>query len=214
MMGIMDYFREKFLDSRDGDFIPLEQDSEDDDTAFIFGQPSGPLILMYAVPDSIDDEELQEMIQDGMPQRDVNGVVIRRILGMDVNGLGGDALLDASVGEALVMVMGDKIMSSSDDKAIAKSNNDGKFVFGSQEEKLVGPCPVLYFSGVSNAEMMDTYRIIANEIYQETNGIHWPACAKVVQPAMEKSLRQVLLEISRDHADAMMMRRGETEEGD
>ena len=32
------------------------------------------------------------------------------------------------------------------------------------------PCPVLYFSGVTNTEMMTTYRIIANEIYQETDG--------------------------------------------
>jgi hypothetical protein len=31
---------------------------------------------------------------------------------------------------------------------------------------------------------------------------------------MEKSLRQVLSEISRDHADAMMMRRVEAEKGD
>ncbi len=207
-MGMMDYFQEMFLDSRDGDFVPLEQGSDDD--AFV-GQPSssGPLILMYAVPDSIDDEELHEMVQDGMPQRVVvaregsgsrSGVVIRRILGMDENGLGGDALLDTSVAEALDMVMGGK-MSSSNDRATAKSEQ-------------VGPCPVLYFSGVSNKEMMDTYRIIANEIFQESHGRHWPACAKVVQPAMEKSLRQVLSEISRDHADAMMMRRVETEKGD
>ena len=74
-----------------------------------------------------------------------------------------------------------------------------------------GPCPVLYFSGVTNAEMMDTYRIVADEVYRETNGSRWPACAKVVPPAMGKSMRQVLEEISGDHADAMKMAREEAE---
>ncbi len=33
--------------------------------------------------------------------------------------------------------------------------------------------------------------------------MHWPACAKVVPLALEKSMRQVLSEIMGDHADAM-----------
>ena len=212
-MGLVDYFREKFLDSRDGDFIPLEQV---DDTAF----GPGPLILMYAIPNSIDDEELRDMVQDGMPRRVVvregggsssSSVIIRRISGMDENGSGGDEeLLDASVGEALGMVMGESTQSSST-RSTAKYPHD--LIVGSSPEQ-VGPCPVLYFSGVSNTEMMETYRIIANEIYQETKGVHWPACAKVVRPAMEKSLRQVLSEISSDHEDAMKMRREDAEEID
>jgi len=209
-MGLVDYFREKFLDSRDGDFIPLEQS---DDT--VFGP--GPLILMYAIPNSIEDEELHDMVQDGMPQRVVvregggsssSSVIIRRISGIDENGSGGDEeLLDASVGEALNKVMGES-MQSSNIRSTAKYPGDMIVVSSSEQ---VGPCPVLYFSGVSNTEMMETYRIIANEIYQETNGLHWPACAKVVRPAMEKSLRQVLSEISSDHADAMKMRREDAE---
>jgi len=51
--------------------------------------------------------------------------------------------------------------------------------------------------------MMDTYRIMVNEIYAETGGAHWPACAKAVPGAMGKSLRQVISEILGDHADAM-----------
>ena len=47
---------------------------------------------------------------------------------------------------------------------------------------------------------------MANKIYEETNGVHWLACAKVVPPAMDKSMRRVMLEISGDHADAMRMR--------
>ncbi|KAL3767076.1 hypothetical protein ACHAW5_005636 [Stephanodiscus triporus] len=68
-----------------------------------------------------------------------------------------------------------------------------------------GPCPVIYFSGVTNAEMMDTYKILANKIYSETNGAQWPACAKAVPGAIGKSLEQVITEISGDHADAMRM---------
>lgn len=55
--------------------------------------------------------------------------------------------------------------------------------------------------------MMETYQIMANEIFEETGGVHWPACAKAVPPAAGKSLRQVIGEISGDHADAMRMRR-------
>ena len=61
--------------------------------------------------------------------------------------------------------------------------------------------------------MMNTYRIIANEIYEESNGVHWPACAKAVAPALTKSLRRVLSEISGDHAEAMKLQRG-AEEGE
>ena len=53
--------------------------------------------------------------------------------------------------------------------------------------------------------MMDTYKILANEIYSETNGAQWPACAKAVPGAVGKSLKQVITEISGDHADAMRM---------
>ena len=63
--------------------------------------------------------------------------------------------------------------------------------------------PILYFSGISNSEMMKTYNIIAGEIYQETQGAAKAACAKVVTPALKKNFRQLLEEISGDHAEAM-----------
>lgn len=186
-MGLFDFIQEKFLDSRQDDFVPLDQGGDDN----ICGP--GPLLLMYAVPESIDDNEFKDMIGDGMPGKAKEGVVIRRLSGMNADGDGGDFLLDLSVGEALNEAM--KSSSIAPGKSIMKSPMGDD------------PCPVLYFSGVSNAEMMATYRIIAREIYDETGGRHWPACAKVVLPAMGKSLRRVLNEISSDHAEAMRIRR-------
>ena len=189
-MGIFDFIQENFLDSRDGDFIPLK--NSDDDTP-------GPLILMYAVPDSMDDEEFMDMIEDGMGAKDEHGVVIQRIAGtVDCENY---ELLDLTVGEALTKAMKDGTSAAPSSSpfvsAIADYNNTH--------------CPVLLFSGISNTDMMSTYRIVANEIYEETGGVHWPACAKVVKPAMSKSLRQVLEEISGDHAEAMRIQREEAE---
>ena len=190
-MGLLDYIQENFLSSRSNDFIPLQE--SDDET---YGP--GPLIILYAIPSSMDDEELLDMIEDGMPQRKRDKVVLQRISGMDAND-DDDGLLDLTVEEAL-----DKIMvMQSDAKTYAKPT------VGASTSS--NECPVLYFSGVTNTEMMDTYKIIANEIYEETGGVHWPACAKVVQPAMEKSMRRVLTEISGDHEDAMKIRREEAE---
>ena len=181
-MGLFDFFQNKFLDDREGDFVKLET------TGDSFGP--GPLLLAYAVPGSIETEELRDMASDGMPRRDE--VKIRRISGtLDEIELGGDALLDLTVGDAL-----EKAMNEQQPTVVVSDQ---------------GPCPVLYFSGVTNQEMMETYNIMASEIYQETQGVHWPACAKVVEPALTKSLRQVLTEISGDHADAMRMRREDAE---
>lgn len=186
-MGLFDDLRSRFLDSRvEGDFVPLARDDSD-----AFGP--GPLVLLYAVPATMDDAELRDMVTDGMPRR--TDVVIRRLSEMDEDGEGGDDLLDATVGEALAAAM-------------AGGTSAPPVVFPKEE---AGPCPVLYFSGVSNSEMMDTYGILSNEIYEETRGVHWPACAKVVPPAMGKSMRQVLTEISGDHTDAMRMRKEEAE---
>ncbi|KAL7546305.1 hypothetical protein ACHAWF_009634 [Thalassiosira exigua] len=197
-MGLLDFVKENFLSSREGDFVPL--DRGDDES---FGP--GPLVLMYAVPSSMDDDEIWDMVEDGMPRRDGGSVIVRRIAGMDADGSRGDALLDRTVGGALDEAMAKGGSRPSGDAAVNPS---------AVESIEGGPCPVLYFSGVTNAEMMETYRIVANEIYEETGGVHWPACAKVVRPAMEKSLRQVLTEISGDHADSMRMRREESEEAE
>lgn len=193
-MGLLDYFQENFLSSRSDDFIPLQE--SDDET---YGP--GPLIILYAIPSSMDDdEELLDMIEDGMPKRRRDEVVLQRISGMDAND-DDDGLLDLTVEEAL-----DKVMVMQSD---AKTDAKPTITVGGASTSSYQECPVLYFSGVTNTEMMDTYKIIANEIYEETGGVHWPACAKVVQPAMEKSMRRVLTEISGDHEDAMKIRREE-----
>ena len=206
-MGIMDYIQNNvpFLNSREGDFIPLNKDSAEEDTL------GPPVVLLYEVPETIDMEEFGDMVCDGMPCRTVvdgltnndnddgrgeSSVVIRRI-----DGLKGEELLDCSVQDAL-----EKLVHSDHDTRKSPSiptPPSSNIIVSSPPTTAEGPCPVLYFSGVTNKEMMDTYNIIANEIYQETNGVHWPACAKVVKPALEKTMRQVLEEISGDHADAM-----------
>jgi hypothetical protein len=127
-----------------------------------------------------------------------------------------DELLDLSVGEALDRAMAEKRVPPAPAAAAVPAADPAsagrRTVVGAAppppppaagRRRRRQPCPVLYFSGVTNAEMMDTYRIMANEIYAETDGAHWPACAKAVPGAMGKSLRQVISEISGDHADAM-----------
>jgi hypothetical protein len=223
MGGLFDYVRENFfLDSRQGDFVPLKRGGVGDDDDGAFGP--GPLILLYAVPETmLDDDELLDMVEDGMPSRQRGGVVVRRISGMIKEGEGDidfddrDDLLVLSVLEALERAMSERAPPTAPttgsfvataDSILAERSFTGVVSppsMAQQRQRSVGPCPVLYFSGVTNEEMMDTYRIIANEIYSETSGVHWPACAKVVPNAMGKSLGQVITEISGDHADAMRM---------
>ena len=156
------------------------------------------------------------MVGDGMPLRNVvdglttgdGEVMIRRVEGMDEDGLDNE-LLDFSVQDALNRVATTPTSSATSTTTTQLSPSPTSIVTSPSS---TGPCPVLYFSGVSNKEMMDTYNIIANEIYAETNGVHWPACAKVVRPALDKSLRQVLEEISGDHADAMRQGKDADEE--
>ncbi len=210
MMGIIDFLQNNtpFLNSREGDFIPLDKDEEEDDTI------GPPVVVLYAVPNSMDDEEFCDMVDDGMPRRKVvdglttgeNEVMIRRLDGMDEFGEGGDELLDFSVQDALNRVVQDAATT----QILTTTAPSTTTAIVTSPSSSTTPCPVLYFSGVSNKEMMDTYNIIANEIYAETNGVHWPACAKVVPPALEKSMRQVLEEINGDNADAM--RHGKDEE--
>jgi len=201
-MGVVDFLRGKLArKEEEGDFIRI--DRGDDDT---FGP--GPLILMYAVPDTMDDGKLKDMVENSIPGRVKEGIVIRRMSGMGMNREGGnDALLDLTVEEALNEAMG--VQSNRDTAAPSLVGVPAEKPTTSPEED--GPCPVLYFSGISNSEMMETYETISNEIYEETSGVHWPACAKVVPPAMAKSMRWVLTEISEDHADAMRMRKEEVE---
>lgn len=147
-----------------------------DKTDSAFGP--GPLLLLYKVPPGVTDEEVYDMVSDGAPQAFEKGVVVSRIASDK------DDLMDLSVTDALASVISDKAGSGQD---VAKQPG----------------CPVLFYSGFQNDEMLATYEIIGREIYEETGGMESPACAKAVPNAMDKPLRQVLEEISSDHMDAM-----------
>ena len=162
-----------FLDDRGGDFIKLE-DSE------TFGP--GPALLLFNIPSNILDDELIDMLSDGAPRASRKGISMARLRS-------GDDILSKSLKDALQAIVEQPKSISTD----VLSTDGG----------LLSNCPVLLFSGFFNGEMMESYKIIAGEIYQETAGNSNAACAKVVPNSMEKQLRQVLEEISGDHQDAM-----------
>jgi hypothetical protein len=168
-MGLLDSIS-SFLHDREGDFVKLE-DSEGS-----FGP--GPLLLLYNVPEEIEENEFMDMVSDGAPQATKQGVIIASISSSD------DKLLEMTLADALEQVVKGGVDTSEP-------------VF--DETK----CPVLFFSGFRNDEMMQTYNIVGKEIYEEAGGSLTPACAKAVEKAMDKPLRQVLEEISGDHKDAM-----------
>lgn len=173
--GILDFFK-----NREDDFVRLS-DSED-----VVGP--GPLILLYNVPDGIDDEEIQAMIEDGAPNASKEkGVLFHRIFPADLENVYQESTVADVLGKSLELAQ---------DSKRSDSNN-------SESSVSYAHTPILYFSGISNSEMMKTYNIIAGEIYQETQGAAKAACAKVVTPALKKNFRQLFEEISGDHAEAM-----------
>jgi hypothetical protein len=164
-----------FFQSREDDFVKLE-------TTSIFGP--GPLIIMYNIPNGLLDDEIQDMITDGAPQASKSksgGVRIQRLYPMELED---PKMRDLTVQQVLEQSIDD--------------NNEA--AVGIVEPNV---SPILYFSGISNTEMMETYNIIAREVYEESNGTMTAACAKVVEPAMEKNFSQLVEEISGDHAAAM-----------
>lgn len=140
----------------------------------IFGP--GPLILMYGVPNGVLDEEIQDMIADGAPVASRKGTKLIRLKA-------NDPLLEQPLERALEMAVDMELAAETLVPSAVK-------------------IPVLIFSGFLNTEMIATYNIMGPEIYQETGGISTTACAKAVPNAMSKPLRQVIEEISGDHADA------------
>ena len=119
-----------------------------------------------------------DMVSDGAPQASKQGVIIASVTIND------EKLLDMPLSDALEQVV--KGVDTSTTPALDQTK-----------------CPVMFFSGFRNDEMMETYNIVGKEIYEETGGSLTPACAKAVKNAMGKPLRQVLDEISGDHEDAM-----------
>lgn len=162
-----------FFKARDGDFVKLE-------TTTVVGP--GPLILMYNIPNGIMDDEIRDMILDGAPEASKQGeVCTKRLYPMDLKD---PKMRDLTVEQVLAQVLEEK---------------------NEEATGLVEPdtSPILYFSAISNEEMMRTYNIIAREIYEESNGTMPTACAKVVEAAMQKNFRQLIEEISSDHAEAL-----------
>lgn len=189
-MGVFDFFK-----SRKDDFVKLDSSSQS-----TIGP--GPLILMYNMPDGIIDEELTAMIEDGAPiasRSEKGGVAFERIFPSQIRDADG-VFSDKSVMEVLQMALS---MASSRTRGKADEGNNME-VEGKMDSTST---PILYFSGISNSEMMQTYKIIAREIYEEMGGgaNSRAACAKVVEPAFDKPFVQLVEEISGDHSDAIRM---------
>lgn len=175
-MGLLDSFSD-FLQDRQEDFVKMDQSSQD-----VFGP--GPALLLYHVPNGIDDGEIQDVLSDGAPKAFRKGVILARL---DQTC---DSLLDQSVQDALNQVVSGQWVSS-----VSLTTDAGILARG----------PVLFFSGFTDAEMMATYNILGKEIYQETGGQVFPACAKAVPNSMQKHLKQLFEEILGDHQNAMSM---------
>jgi hypothetical protein len=187
-MGLLDSLS-KFLQKREGDFVKLEE------TDSAYGP--GPALVLYKVPAGIEDEEVYDMLQDGAPKASAKGVSLARIADNY------DKLLDMTVKEAMEQVVAFGMSAATRSKA-----DDETPVLSTQMND--GGCPVLFFSGIDNAEMMATYNILGKEIFDESYGTINPACAKAVPNAMNKPLRQVMEEISGDHMDAMSLDQSDT----
>jgi hypothetical protein len=176
--GFLDSVSE-FWKSRQGDFVRLEDTSA-------FGP--GPCLILYNIPKSILDEEIQDMISDGAPLAFRKGIQVARIVSSGLN----DALLTMTVEEALTTIMEGK----------NPNVNFKRYDDNDENNSNTRILPILLFSGFENSEMMHTFRILSYEIIQEI-GIA-PACAKTVPNSMKKQLQQVLNEISGDHNDAII----------
>ncbi len=161
-----------FWTQREADFIRLDSSETE------FGP--GPLLVLYQIPPNIEDDEINDMISDGAPQAHRKKCRLYRLTEQD------DAILDMTLEKSL-----NYMMDTAAD--MGTSSAAGTTTRG---------VPVLLFSGFRNDEMMATYNIVGQEIYQEMGGQVSPACAKAVPNAMGKQLRQVLGEIAGDHTSA------------
>jgi hypothetical protein len=164
-----------FLQKRQGDFQKLE------DTLDAYGP--GPMLLLYNVPTNIDDLEIFDIFHDVAPKASAFKPQIYRINDDE------DSILDMPLSDALNKVANGLVPTK-------KLSTIEKISF--TEAGIV-----LFFSGILNSEMMNVYNILGREIYLETGGKIFPACAKCVPRAMGKPVRQVLNEVIGDHEDAI-----------
>ena len=181
-MGLFDFFK-----SRENDFVKLEE------TSTTYGP--GPIILLYNVPNGLLDDEIRDMIEDGTGSNSISGqkVQFTRINSLDLSFMK-EMTVEQVLNQALEENGFNISTSIHDDETTATATAT------SVKESSV---PILYFSGISNPQMMATYNIIAREIYEESGGILNAACAKAVEPAMGKCFQQLIEEITGDHTDAM-----------
>ena len=205
-MGILNEMS-SFFRKRSEDFVPLS--SMDD----VYGPP---VIFLFGFPDDISNEEIQDMVSDGAPRTCASptGIMVKRIdtLTMEDEKNGND-WSDYTMKDALEYVMNEsntislsdipsknnvRVFSSSSCKNFIVLNNDDNDNDNDNDR-----CPVIYCSGLINSEMMATYNILAKEIYLESFGNTQAACAKAVPPAMEKTLKQIIMEITGDHMAAL-----------
>ena len=193
-MGLMDFFR-----NRQNDFVKLDYSTEE-----VYGP--GPVIVFYKVPSGITNDELADMISDGAPIATKScsnastyaGVPFARF-DDDNETMGGVENSNCTVFQVLNSVLENGSLTVSGASVVARDKKSMSLSSLPSSNSV----PVIYFSGISNSEMIDTYHIIAKEIYEETGGLANAACAKAVEPAMNKSFKQVLEEISGDHKEAL-----------
>mmetsp|Transcript_14407 Transcript_14407/g.16521 ORF Transcript_14407/g.16521 Transcript_14407/m.16521 type:complete len:244 (+) Transcript_14407:78-809(+) len=181
-MGLFDALIPNFLKERKGDFVKLDKA----ETAF----GPGPALLLYKVPPGVVNDEIQDMLADSAPVAFRLGVTLSRIETEE------NELMQCKVGDALDQMINNNCVNANEEGSDMEKLSDS-----GPEESMGRGCPVLYFSGFDNSEMMNAYNLLGSEIYQESG--ETPACAKVVPNAMVKQLGQILEEISGDHALAM-----------
>lgn len=183
-----------FLRKREGDFVPLDTNSENE-----YGP--GPVLILYNLPTGIDQDEIHDMLSDGAPVASKKGIQLIRLDSSSKHTNPTAAtLLESSLGHALEQVANGEFAKTPSSLFLQAVDDDTVPVMNFAAEAS-GRTSILFFSGFRNDEMMATYRILAGEIYDESGG--WVACAKAVPNAMDKSLQQVLEEISGDHLLAM-----------
>ena len=187
-MGLFDSIS-RFLDSRQGDFVKLDKNQE------VFGP--GPLIILYNVPDGIENDEILDIVYDWAPHAHSQGCILHRIYNDKASSEASKNELNQSMEEVLHQIASGRAISAKSPLTARSGDFTSSF----------SPLPpvLIFFSGFQNEEMMNVYNILGKEIYDETEGRISPGCAKAVPNAMKKPLGQVLDEIASDHADAMKM---------
>jgi hypothetical protein len=203
-MGWMDALVPDFLKQRSGDFEKLDNQSRE-----AFGP--GPLLVLYNVPETMDNEEIRDMLDDAAPQ-----IAARCTLYRIPSGSGDDSAMSSLLDLPLEQAVDEMIRTGTKARAPSLSLVASPKVSISKRKDAACPSgivPVLYFSGFTNADMMAVYNVVAPEIWAElasnsssldddSVGQFPAACAKLVPPALSKSLGQVLSEITGDHQDA------------